>query len=179
MIAPKVGSPPHMRGKADERVLVLLHYGITPAHAGKRSAIARLEAGDWDHPRTCGEKQTTSLDCLPFIGSPPHMRGKGKTVKPKIDKKRITPAHAGKSVYLAPVDTSLSGSPPHMRGKVVELFVLLVHHGITPAHAGKSLAQSSAKQVSKDHPRTCGEKIFASMESMTTSGSPPHMRGKV
>ena len=131
-----------MRGKADERVLVLLHYGITPAHAGKRSAIARLEAGDWDHPRTCGEKQTTSLDCLPFIGSPPHMRGKGKTVKPKIDKKRITPAHAGKSVYLAPVDTSLSGSPPHMRGKVVELFVLLVHHGITPAHAGKRLKRS-------------------------------------
>ena len=30
------GSPPRMRGKADERFFVFCHHGITPAYAGKR-----------------------------------------------------------------------------------------------------------------------------------------------
>ncbi len=45
-----------------------------------------------------------------------------------------------------------------MRGKAVYSFSSVYSNGITPAYAGKSLAQSSAKQVSKDHPRVCGEK---------------------
>ena len=31
-----VGSPPHMRGKAFKLNICLFHFGITPAHAGKR-----------------------------------------------------------------------------------------------------------------------------------------------
>ena len=45
-----------------------------------------------------------------------------------------------------------------MRGKDFSDFFKVRMTGITPAYAGKSLAQSSAKQVSKDHPRVCGEK---------------------
>ena len=50
------GSPPRMRGKADKRVLVFLHYGITPAYAGKSRLLHFFGWCD--------------------IGSPPRMRGK-------------------------------------------------------------------------------------------------------
>ena len=51
-----LGSPPHVRGKADKGLFVLLHYGITPACAGKSSVDFDLRYSIWDHPRMCGEK---------------------------------------------------------------------------------------------------------------------------
>ena len=65
-----------------------------------------------------------------------------------------------------------------MRGKV-----LLHRHfhdklGITPACAGKSGCRESAEKPSEDHPRVCGEKVFAPARSHTNTGSPPRVRGK-
>ena len=52
----KVGSPPRMRGKEEERMAEYQIVGITPAYAGKsgwhRCHMGRTE----DHPRVCGEK---------------------------------------------------------------------------------------------------------------------------
>ena len=50
------GSPPRVRGKADEGFLVLRHHGITPAYAGKSALRAGCHPSRWDHPRVCGEK---------------------------------------------------------------------------------------------------------------------------
>ena len=50
------GSPPHMRGKALERMLQLRELGITPAHAGKSLSCLSEYCDSTDHPRTCGEK---------------------------------------------------------------------------------------------------------------------------
>ena len=72
------GSPPHMRGKVFFRRIRQYSDGITPAHAGKSSAIEAHRIRLWDHPRTCGEKQMSARVKLPEPGSPPHMRGKGK-----------------------------------------------------------------------------------------------------
>ena len=152
----------------------------------------------WDHPRTCGEKVAVILSVPEVTGSPPHMRGKVELCDFEQRVVGITPAHAGKrhlartravgcrdhprtcgEKYL--IGTGLGdtqGSPPHMRGKETVKVVHVTTKRITPAHAGKSLAQSSAKQVSKDHPRMCGEKHLFPPDVSSGRGSPPHVRGK-
>ena len=156
--AASMGSPPHMRGKARKFSGLVANNGITPAHAGKSPADCRYCARDWDHPRTCGEKgrAAASLNC--DVGSPPHMRGKGCTGSVNASDHGITPAHAGKSIYIGggkalPRDHPRTcgekdkngkihymglGSPPHMRGKGDKVFIEYYRVGITPAHAGKS-----------------------------------------
>ena len=50
-----------------------------------------------DHPRTCGEKSIVIKFNNVKKGSPPHMRGKVRESKTGKTRRRITPAHAGKS----------------------------------------------------------------------------------
>ena len=50
--------------------------------------------------------------------------------------------------------------------------------GITPACAGKSCRLRYKKNVRKDHPRVCGEKLQATLQKKCTKGSPPRVRGK-
>ena len=71
-----VGSPPHVRGKAEPERLRQLSGGITPACAGKRGVWYNQKLWCWDHPRVCGEKLVLRLTGVKFLGSPPHMRGK-------------------------------------------------------------------------------------------------------
>ena len=52
----KTGSPPRMRGKADENRLGTCKGRITPAHAGKRRRKRTGRRRSQDHPRACGEK---------------------------------------------------------------------------------------------------------------------------
>ena len=71
--------------------------GITPAHAGKRTAAKILDAAHKDHPRACGEKLEDGTVRRYEEGSPPRMRGKVKLLPINLVMMRITPAHAGKS----------------------------------------------------------------------------------
>ena len=71
-----LGSPPHMRGKADSPSARFRIDGITPAHAGKRAGQHLAAAPQRDHPRTCGEKSGGRSLLRVQCGSPPHMRGK-------------------------------------------------------------------------------------------------------
>ena len=91
------GSPPHMRGKVVMVPLSSLLVGITPAHAGKSAQIFRPCGEQWDHPRTCGEKDYEIYTILRESGSPPHMRGKVLLLCVLRWFAGITPAHAGKS----------------------------------------------------------------------------------
>ena len=154
------GSPPHMRGK-----------GPPPPPAGETGG---------DHPRTCGEKVYSYLSGFANVGSPPHMRGKDQCILQACSLQRITPAHAGKRTmklstahaekdhprtcgekFACSEQTAyLEGSPPHMRGKGAGLPCRKVFCRITPAHAGKSLKRAEQGEVKRDHPRTCGEKLF-------------------
>ena len=90
-----------------------------------------------DHPRACGEKFDEEGECKLQVGSPPRMRGKEGKFKADYDKDGITPAHAGKRLYVARQWCILRdhpracgeksveekdafdewGSPPRMRGK--------------------------------------------------------------
>ena len=153
-------------------------YGITPAHAGKRWCLSGWSAPPEDHPRTCGEKASAPGAATPFVGSPPHMRGKVLAALMPTNALGITPAHAGKSrscrfAFIALRDHPRTcgekaafqrlhlqrlGSPPHMRGKEIDAFGFPRGHGITPAHAGKSYRSAFPGTMFRDHPRTCGEK---------------------
>ena len=49
---------------------------------------------------------------------------------------------------------------------------------ITPAYAGKRDGMANFSASFRDHPRLCGEKLFAFQRCQPLGGSPPPMRGK-
>ena len=194
----RLGSPPRMRGK---RVQTRHHgggCGITPAHAGKTRKASLRHILPPDHPRACGENLSGHLRQGPEGGSPPRMRGKQKVQRPANRGSRITPAHAGKTLpdllaawsrpdhpracgenkSVATDTLSVSGSPPRMRGKRGEQAGGVAYGRITPAHAGKTPRESRHLRPSADHPRACGENIYAVEIDDEATGSPPRMRGK-
>ena len=93
------GSPPRGRGKALEGVALSAAHGITPAWAGKSSALVYRPLWSRDHPRVGGEKLIPVCRRFPATGSPP--RGRGKVGAGYADRGRpgITPAWAGKSYH--------------------------------------------------------------------------------
>ena len=94
--SPRKGSPPHMRGKVNEKKANGFDIRITPAYAGKSTLLCFPAEPGWDHPRICGEKSLSGTDTGRKEGSPPHMRGKvmsGLAVGVRLG---ITPAYAGK-----------------------------------------------------------------------------------
>ncbi len=187
-----------MRGKVILSFFVRVRGRITPAHAGKSIFYSGGIIGKWDHPRTCGEKQLIEVTLKYYTGSPPHMRGKAKSVGSGKSSRRITPAHAGKSIFTCGYNFTIkdhprtcgeklpsasffrlkNGSPPHMRGKAKPPLAPPPGGGITPAHAGKRGFFALRSLPMRDHPRTCGEKVCSFFSFFPVWGSPPHMRGK-
>ena len=165
-----------MRGKARQAVYKDIKHGITPACAGKRMPGISAKSCPTDHPRMCGEKALSTFSSLKNSGSPPRMRGKVNLNGDFLIGGGITPAHAGKSGQGRARDHPRTcgekenlqtekriqvGSPPHMRGKVFVIPAVSLHLGITPAHAGKRNVLRMNLQMRWDHPRTCGEKLYA------------------
>ena len=91
-----VGSPPHVRGKGQEKGYCAPLRRITPACAGKRVVVASVGETHRDHPRMCGEKPYYTTLPRGFQGSPPHVRGKVRERKTGKTRRGITPACAGK-----------------------------------------------------------------------------------
>ena len=107
-----------------------------------------------------GEKIVFNCVVVIDIGSPPHMRGKGMRRWTATGVCRITPAHAGKSVWSENLNVNIKdhprmrgekvnlmanfinmpGSPPHARGKDAKPKQDRIYLRITPACAGKRLA---------------------------------------
>ena len=69
------GSPPRVRGEAAQRRRNPLPRGITPACAGR--SLQRRRKSQWtsDHPRVCGEKDSSTCTSIIVRGSPPRVRG--------------------------------------------------------------------------------------------------------
>ena len=192
------GSPPHVRGKVLKILYALRANGITPACAGKSEAGRSNAEQRQDHPRMCGEKDVTLLDDSHEKGSPPHVRGKGIHLATVLVDHGITPACAGKSVFVCffgakPEDhprmcgeksglfwrqTGYAGSPPHVRGKANGTPRRRYSSRITPACAGKRCRKPRCWCRWWDHPRMCGEKPANSPGGEPELGSPPHVRGK-
>ena len=153
------GSPPRARGKVNTAAEAVELFRITPACAGKSHRPGSDGPRQWDHPRVRGEKGAGTPTQEVGAGSPPRARGKVLLDTPKGQKKRITPACAGKS---APehhakrrhtdhprvrgekrIRTARPrvgwGSPPRARGKACACSGGPALDGITPACAGKRL----------------------------------------
>ncbi len=116
----------------------------------------------------------------------------------RTNSRRITPACAGKSIYLSGVELAVwdhprlrgeknlqtagvliaVGSPPLARGKGFGFWLFKLYAGITPACAGKSDPKADSRDVWRDHPRLRGEKYrdFGALD--VSVGSPPLARGK-
>ena len=192
------GSPPRMRGKVNPCAGTLRRAGITPAYAGKSVKHSFIAAWFQDHPRVCGEKNSTDVNENAAQGSPPRMRGKDVLTVCFALELGITPAYAGKRTRhgawraahrdhprvcgekppRVAKHGAASGSPPRMRGKAAKCLLSPVSGRITPAYAGKSGILTLRIERSRDHPRVCGEKSITRDWTMTPSGSPPRMRGK-
>ena len=91
-----------MRGKHTLLSNIRNGVRITPAHAGKTAKQSKNKQFAEDHPRACGENILTMHPNIYGIGSPPRMRGKLTFTCVSTDKIRITPAHAGKTIYRKP-----------------------------------------------------------------------------
>ena len=87
-----------MRGKVQLIQPLVLCIGITPAYAGKSRFPSSTAPYRRDHPRVCGEKAARLTGKEKPRGSPPRVRGKVQQQYDNIQKERITPAYAGKSV---------------------------------------------------------------------------------
>ena len=55
------GSPPRVRGKAQESIDAEARLRITPACAGKSRGADKRDPTNQDHPRVCGEKPLLAL----------------------------------------------------------------------------------------------------------------------
>ena len=192
------GSPPRMRGKLNLQTWTKVTIRITPAHAGKTCSKLHRMSIVLDHPRACGENCVVQCPRACDRGSPPRMRGKLSRISRRSTKKRITPAHAGKTFmcnYSNMVDSDHPracgenkgekdmqelkiGSPPRMRGKRAGMDIDQATKRITPAHAGKTCRISHASAAIPDHPRACGENLGHHPAQAVCLGSPPRMRGK-
>ena len=126
------------------------------------------------------------------------MRGKPKKGFLKSQKRRITPADAGKTknmqslivrdedhprgcgenIRASAAETWTTGSPPRMRGKPVVRVRKRSVNRITPADAGKTKNMQSLIVRDEDHPRGCGENALLRRQRLSGMGSPPRMRGK-
>ena len=69
------GSSPRVRGEVPPHSFGAVRRGIIPAGAGRRGHSASL-GGRWgDHPRGCGEKNTSRIVRMLTQGSSPRVRG--------------------------------------------------------------------------------------------------------
>ena len=133
------GSPPPMRGKADDISNYYLKLRITPAYAGKR--------------------ERNPSDYVLLLGSPPPMRGKGLSFSVFVTCIWDHPRLCGEKFCHALYTAFDTGSPPPMRGKVLLRCKLSDLCRITPAYAGKREAEKECSYPRWDHPRLCGEKL--------------------
>ena len=96
------GSPPRVRGEADQGHQSPHRGRITPACAGRRYIRDTAGGNDADHPRVCGEKYSAKAFRCKTPGSPPRVRGEALYFVSESETRRITPACAGRSCFLRP-----------------------------------------------------------------------------
>ena len=74
-------------------------------------------------------------------------------------------------------DRRPGGSPPRVRGTGLAVEAVEQIARITPACAGNSLCLALSWFAAGDHPRVCGEQMYAAMFGHWPGGSPPRVRG--
>ena len=172
--------------------------GLIPAHAGKtRQALYRFDPTA-AHPRSRGENAPDQPTIQSTRGSSPLTRGKRRRHPAGPTRRRLIPAHAGKTVgdnllVCAPwahprsrgenaTATAQSllrdGSSPLTRGKLMLVEQSRLLGGLIPAHAGKTRSSSMTCWPAAAHPRSRGENGVPAPRINPALGSSPLTRGK-
>ena len=177
------GSPPQVRGKLMVDKTLVQCRRITPAGAGKTLIGFMVGCSAEDHPRRCGENFIPLKPHLAAAGSPPQVRGKRICFSVRAQQTGITPAGAGKTLFMSvhtpmpqdhprrcgencagcAVQRLCAGSPPQVRGKQFNTLRKTVTDGITPADAGKTEGADLTAVRAEDHPRGCGENLLCGL----------------
>ena len=172
-----LGSPPRVREKRVVKSSSESYERITPACAGKTEPDTVVLASLADHPRVCGKNSSMISLSGCFSGSPPRVREKRVWKNTTVNRRRITPACAGKTrptltrwtgyedhprvcgknVAFVTMISSSSGSPPRVREKHPRNQFRFVLLRITPACAGKTCVARFHFADLRDHPRVCGK----------------------
>ena len=172
-----VGSSPLTRGK----LLTGESYGraewLIPAHAGKTARPSKRRTNGRAHPRSRGENSPQLILVMSPRGSSPLTRGKRPWRAHGHRRRRLIPAHAGKTETPSAV-ARLSkahprsrgenggaislviddcGSSPLTRGKPQEILSTFRECGLIPAHAGKTESNDLIGVERGAHPRSRGE----------------------
>ena len=171
------GSSPLTRGKRAISSSYSAGRGLIPAHAGKTDLSDVFGHFSRAHPRSRGENAAASAASLTMRGSSPLTRGKPPADRRDRGRRRLIPAHAGKTLEavglhdLCPAhprsrgensDTMLSlasiiGSSPLTRGKRTRCRRGGRRLRLIPAHAGKTAQPRRRTRRGRAHPRSRGE----------------------
>ena len=192
------GSSPLTRGKLRSSKRELRLERLIPAHAGKTAGLRGVRFRREAHPRSRGENQSVSRRCGPATGSSPLTRGKRGVLLDELVRRRLIPAHAGKTTLTvlsatsrkahprsrgenSVADTEIAthrGSSPLTRGKLPGENDSRAWAGLIPAHAGKTITWLAQLITSWAHPRSRGENVRRAQYPPPTGGSSPLTRGK-
>ena len=195
---PPYDSSPLTRGKRAGNRVGKLVPGLIPAHAGKTSHAGPCPATRRAHPRSRGENIASSFAFASSLGSSPLTRGKHLRRSDRRDRRRLIPAHAGKTL-LGCLRFGGSGAHPRSRGENMTIKATagpevgsspltrgkraLPHRhrerpGLIPAHAGKTPPSPRHQDPRTAHPRSRGENNAHMEVNAVEQGSSPLTRGK-
>ena len=188
-----------MRGKHQRFDEDAACRGLIPAHAGKTGPDSNRHNAHPDHPRSRRENEYPPSASAHIQGSSPLTRGKRRPAPPVRRRRRLIPAHAGKTSLgraraarseahprscgennTAEYATACQlGSSPLMRGKLRRGSQWADRPRLIPAHAGKTCTRRGSPSPCGVHPRSCGENSTDFLPWRISSGSSPLMRGKL
>ena len=173
------GSSPLTRGKLIPRPAALALCGLIPAHAGKTCRGRSWPRRSRAHPRSRGENFGPSPKALRLPGSSPLTRGKRGQPGRAAARRRLIPAHAGKT--SAGFHRWLRWwAHPRSRGENwAAAWVAGRARGSSPLTRGKPSARPPTATGGTAHPRSRGENAVLGMMSMHENGSSPLTRGKL
>ena len=110
------GSSPLTRGKPRRERQAEEEARLIPAHAGKTPRPRATLRGQSAHPRSRGENHAASTAARKVSGSSPLTRGKRCPEDQSCRRRRLIPAHAGKTLGLAR-NAERSAAHPRSRGE--------------------------------------------------------------
>ena len=192
------GSSPRMRGMRFVGPRATRGSRIIPAYAGNAPLLRRHRRMAPDHPRVCGECQSSGMPACGLAGSSPRMRGmRGECLRfralladhPRVcgecedqaerssRPERIIPAYAGNA--FQPGQSGYRWSDhPRVCGECARFGVKRISiPGSSPRMRGMPQSAGNTVRGSTDHPRVCGECRFPGHVQAEYRGSSPRMRG--
>ena len=198
LATPVLGSSPLTRGKPRAGDGFEGSVRLIPAHAGKTARRSRPAWAARAHPRSRGENAKAAYVYTLKVGSSPLTRGKPTLHRCQQGRRRLIPAHAGKTLRSCAQRTprrahprsrgenesafgavhSSSGSSPLTRGKQRDSLDWLSPPRLIPAHAGKTPTLRYASASARAHPRSRGENGSGAVVGAGAGGSSPLTRGK-